>query len=101
MLEEFALCDSYRDSLIILKNAISDCDSLQEADLKLINNLKSDIKTYEREGEQRTVQIISLEKRNEIYKNENKRLKRRQWVVGGISGAVGVLVGIVIGLFGG
>ena len=99
LLEEFAYCESQRDSLQAIKIKLQACDSLVYTDSLLLENLERDLELADAEIEQYKIQVEALQELNAICEKEKKRLKRRQWLVGLTSGAGGVLVGILIGLF--
>lgn len=73
-------------------------DSLMYTDSLLIENYKRDLELADAEIEQKDIQIISLTELNKICEADRKRLKRRQWLVGLVSGGGGVLVGLITGM---
>lgn len=99
LLEEFAYCDSQADSLRAIKVKMQACDSLVSADSLLIDNLEKDLELAGDEINQYKIQITSLKNLNKICEDDRRRLKGRQWLVGTLSGAGGVLIGMLIGLF--
>jgi len=77
---------------------MSAADSLIHTDSLLIENYKRDLQLADAEIEQKDIQIVSLTELNKICEKDKKRLKRRQWLVAGVSGAGGFLVGMLVGL---
>lgn len=93
------LCDSYKDSLNAIVLKLQAADSIKHTDSQLINNYKRDLELSNQEIIQLKIQISSVLEINKICDKERKRAKRKQWLVGIITGVTGVASGIVIGTF--
>lgn len=90
------LCDSYKDSLDVLKKTVYEGGILLQINEAIVENLKADLDLADAEIEQRDIQINALSEMNKSCDKDRKRLKRKQIIVGTVSGAVGVLVGITM-----
>lgn len=77
---------------------VNACEFLLKYDSTEIENLKKDISLADITIGLKDEQIEAKQEINNICENKLKLSKRRQWVIGIVSGTVGVLGGLITGL---